>query len=252
MPRPKGSADLLENRRWRALALLDTGLSLNEVGRRIGSSASSVMRWRDARRRGGRKALKVRFSSGRPWKLSAAQRERLVRLLLEGPIAYGYRTNLWTTARIAEVISRQGGGLPDPRKRGGQYLVQPLDGSRGRQITNFDSEQILNFPLVAGRKEPLHTPRPYRLLRRPAPGIQPLSLTRMICPDAPQKLHQAIFNQCNNVTGGQKNNSPGTGNNSLSCWIQVAVIPVSSQMTDLIFWCNSNGVLIFQSPVIEI
>ncbi len=23
--------------------------------------------------------------------------------------------------------------------------VQPLDGSRGRQITNFDSEQILNF-----------------------------------------------------------------------------------------------------------
>src|SRR6266404_7351638 len=109
MPRPNGSADLLENRRWRALALLDTGLSLNEVGRRIGSSASSVMRWREGRRRGGRKALKVRFSSGRPWKLSAAQRERLVRLLLEGPIAHGYRTNLWTTARIAEVISRKFG-----------------------------------------------------------------------------------------------------------------------------------------------
>jgi len=109
MPRPKGSADLLENRRWRALALLDTGLSLNEVGRRIGSSASSVMRWRDARRRGGRKALKVRFSSGRPWKLSAAQRERLVRLLLEGPIAHGYRTNLWTTARMAELIQREFG-----------------------------------------------------------------------------------------------------------------------------------------------
>jgi len=36
--------------------------------------------------------------------------------------------------------------------------VEPLDGSRGRQITNFDSEQILNFPLVAGRKEPLHAP----------------------------------------------------------------------------------------------
>src|SRR5256885_16351588 len=86
--------------------------------------------------------------------------------------------------------------------------VQPLDGSRGRQITNFDSEQS-QFPLVAGRKEPLHTPRPYRLRRRPAPGIQPLSLTRMICPGAPQKLHQAIFNQCN--TEDRKNNSPGTG-----------------------------------------
>ena len=34
MPRPKGSADLLEDRRKRALALLDAGHSLNEVGRR--------------------------------------------------------------------------------------------------------------------------------------------------------------------------------------------------------------------------
>ena len=48
MPRLKGSADLLEDRRKRALALLDSGYSLNEVGRRIGCNASSVMRWRDA------------------------------------------------------------------------------------------------------------------------------------------------------------------------------------------------------------
>src|SRR6266704_6248071 len=51
MPRLKGSADLLEDRRQRALALLDSGYSLNEVGRRIGCNASSVMRWRDTRRR---------------------------------------------------------------------------------------------------------------------------------------------------------------------------------------------------------
>jgi len=53
MPRLKGSADLLEDLRKRALALLDSGCSLNEVGRRIGCNASSVMRWRDARRRRG-------------------------------------------------------------------------------------------------------------------------------------------------------------------------------------------------------
>ena len=39
MPRLKGSADLLEDRRKRALALLDSGESLNEVGRRIGCNA---------------------------------------------------------------------------------------------------------------------------------------------------------------------------------------------------------------------
>jgi transposase len=38
-----------------------------------------------------------------------AQQRRLVRLLLKGPLAHGYRTNLWTTARIAELITREFG-----------------------------------------------------------------------------------------------------------------------------------------------
>ena len=109
MPRLKGSADLLEDRRKRALALLDSGCSLNEVGRRIGCNASSVMRWRDTRRRGGAKALRVRYSPGRPLKLDQVHRKRLVDLLLQGPIAHGYRTNLWTTTRIAELIQREFG-----------------------------------------------------------------------------------------------------------------------------------------------
>jgi transposase len=102
--RPRGSADLLEDRRRRALALVDEGLSLNEVGRRIGCSASSVKRWRDTRQRGGQKALKVRFSPGRPPKLSRAQGRQLVSVLLKGAMASGYSTQLWTTARVAEVI----------------------------------------------------------------------------------------------------------------------------------------------------
>jgi transposase len=105
--RPRGSAELLEDRRRRALALLDEGLSLNEVGRRIGCSPSSVMRWRNARRRGGQRALRVRFSPGRPRKLTSAQRRALVRVLLKGAMAYGYSTQLWTTARVAEVIRKE-------------------------------------------------------------------------------------------------------------------------------------------------
>jgi len=109
MARLKGSADLLEDRRKRALRLLDEGHSLNEAGRLVGCNASSVMRWRDARRRGGEKALRVRFSPGRPWKLSGEQRKQLVKVLLKGPLAQGYATNLWTTARIAEVIRTEFG-----------------------------------------------------------------------------------------------------------------------------------------------
>ena len=109
MPRPRGSADLLSDRRRRALALLKLGLSLNEVARRIQCVASSVMRWRDAWRRRGADALKVGASPGRPSKLKAAQQRRLLRVLLKGPLTYGYSTNVWTTARIAEVITREFG-----------------------------------------------------------------------------------------------------------------------------------------------
>ena len=109
MARLKGSGDLLEDRRKRALALLDSGYSLNEVGRRIGCHASSVMRWRDCRRRGGARGLRVRCSPGRPLKLDLGKRKRLIDLLLQGPTAQGYRTSLWTTARIAEVIRQKFG-----------------------------------------------------------------------------------------------------------------------------------------------
>lgn len=102
--RPKGSAEVLSDRRRRALRFLDEGLSLNEAARRLGCPASSVMRWRDKRAREGDGVYEVRTSPGRPPRLNAKQKERLARLLLEGAMAHGYRTDLWTTARVAEVI----------------------------------------------------------------------------------------------------------------------------------------------------
>jgi transposase len=104
--RPRGSATVLETRRRRALALLQEGLSLNGVSRRLACAASSVMRWRNAFRRRGTRAFEVRSSPGRPPKLTSIQQRRLVRVLLQGPLAQGYRTDLWTTARIAEVIQK--------------------------------------------------------------------------------------------------------------------------------------------------
>jgi len=65
------------------------------------------MRWRDARRVGGQEALRVRFSPGRPPKLNARERRRLVQLLLRGAQAHGHATDLWTTTRVAQVIFRE-------------------------------------------------------------------------------------------------------------------------------------------------
>lgn len=104
--RPFGSPKQLEKRRRKAMVLLDRGLSLHEVARRVGCNASSVMRWRDQRESHGEHGLSPKPAPGRPAKLRAAQKKRLVSLLLKGAMANGYRTELWTTARIAEVIER--------------------------------------------------------------------------------------------------------------------------------------------------
>ncbi len=104
--RPFGSPKQLEKRRRKAMVFLDRGLSLNEVARRIGCYASSVMRWRDERESYGEDGLSPKPVPGRPAKLTAAQKQRLVSLLLKGAMANGYRTELWTTARIAQLIGR--------------------------------------------------------------------------------------------------------------------------------------------------
>jgi len=118
---------LLEARRWRALRLLDQGRSLNEVGRAIGCAPSSVMRWRDARRRGGAAALKVRISPGRPPKLNDAQQRRLGRMLMR-KTEDGAR---WTSAVVARLIRSTFGVSFHPDHAG--RLMRRLTGVRLRR-----------------------------------------------------------------------------------------------------------------------
>ena len=107
--RPHGSPESLEERRRKVAEFLNQEISLHEIARRIGCHASSVMRWRDALQSGGPDALKAKPASGRPPRLNSKQKRTLVRLLIEGALAQGFRTELWTTQRIADLIERQWG-----------------------------------------------------------------------------------------------------------------------------------------------
>jgi transposase len=102
--RPFGSPKTLERRRRRAVALLQQGLSLREVARRVHASVSSVSQWRNAWRQGGDGALAPKPVPGRPRKLTDAQRHQLLNLLLQGARANGFPNELWTLTRIAAVI----------------------------------------------------------------------------------------------------------------------------------------------------
>lgn len=92
-----------------AQRLLAQGQGIRRVARAVGASPSSVKRWSDALQAGGPEALKAKPHPGRRPFLSRRQKERLRRLLLKGPCAAGYRTDLWTCSRVAEVIAKRFG-----------------------------------------------------------------------------------------------------------------------------------------------
>ena len=102
--RPQGSPAELERRRLRAIELLQRNIPVHVVAERLGVDRRSVRRWKRAHRSAGRAGLRARPAPGRPPKLSAAQRQRLARLVVAGPEAAGYRTGLWTCRRIVDLI----------------------------------------------------------------------------------------------------------------------------------------------------
>jgi transposase len=103
--RPKGSAAELERRRRHAMVLMDRGMKPAEVARAVGTSRASVTRWRQAYEAGGQEGMEAKPHPGGPSRLTARQRHRLIGMLLKGPRRYGYGTELWTLARVAEVIA---------------------------------------------------------------------------------------------------------------------------------------------------
>lgn len=94
-------------RRRIAVELLQDGKTLTEVADLLHVSLSSVKRWKKAFQQGGLAALAPKRHPGPRSKLSPAQQKRLRRILLEGPIAAGFPTDLWTCRRVAEVVRRE-------------------------------------------------------------------------------------------------------------------------------------------------
>ncbi len=107
--RPPGSAAELEARRRRAAEHFQVRKSLRTVSQLLGVSLSSVKRWKAAWQAGGTDALSAKPHPGGASKLTDAQRDELIEIVLAGPRASGYATDLWTCARIAAVIRKRFG-----------------------------------------------------------------------------------------------------------------------------------------------
>src|SRR5436309_3367466 len=108
MSRPIGTSAELERRRRRAVALLEQGESPEDLARILGVRRNSVYRWHSQARRGP-DGLAARPHPGPTPRLSDAQLTHLEDLLLLGATAHGWPNDLWTAARVAELIRRHFG-----------------------------------------------------------------------------------------------------------------------------------------------
>ena len=75
----------------------------------FGVSRQSVSRWYADWQAGGTRALKGAGRAGRMPRLTEAQLRPVDRALRRGPRAHGFATDLWTLARVAEVIEAETG-----------------------------------------------------------------------------------------------------------------------------------------------
>jgi transposase len=105
--RSKGTAQELESRRKRAIDLLKQGWTPQDVADALGVSRQSIYNWQSKWREGGKKALVAVPQHVPTCRMSDEQQRELGSIIMQGALVAGYSTDLWTTARIAEVVKKK-------------------------------------------------------------------------------------------------------------------------------------------------
>jgi transposase len=91
-------------RRERAAELFAQGRSQAEVARELDVSRQSASRWHAGWQAAGATALRTRGPTGRRPKIPDRALEGIEQALLEGALAHGFATDVWTLDRIAVVL----------------------------------------------------------------------------------------------------------------------------------------------------
>jgi transposase len=126
-----------------------------DIARFLGVARSSVYRWRQAAAQGP-EALAAQPQPHRPPALSMPQLQRLETLLAQGAAVHGWPNQLWTTARVAQLIERHfkiryhhdhvGRFL---RQRLGWSVQKPMRRARERNEAAILDWQSQEFPRIA-------------------------------------------------------------------------------------------------------
>src|SRR4029453_12798209 len=85
------------------------GAHPGEVGELLGVHPASVYPWWKAYRQHGPAGLAAKPVAGRPRKLTPAREVQVIGWLRKNPKSFGFAPELWTAARVAQVIERKWG-----------------------------------------------------------------------------------------------------------------------------------------------
>jgi len=98
-----------EGRRLRAWELHQQGWPQTRIAEALGVTQGAVSQWLHRAALQGVAALRDHPAPGARPRLGPEQRTQLVALLLEGAEAFGFRGEVWTCRRVAQVIDEQFG-----------------------------------------------------------------------------------------------------------------------------------------------
>jgi len=102
--RPRRDFEALKARRMRAADMFRRGKRQADVAEALGVSAETASEWHRLWRGRGREVLAGAGRAGRLARITNEQLAEVEAALLRGPRANGFSTELWTLARVADVI----------------------------------------------------------------------------------------------------------------------------------------------------
>lgn len=136
------------------------GRTQADVADFLGVHPVTVAKWMAAYRAGGDDALTAKPVPGRPRFLTADQEAQVRSWLLQRPTDFGFRTDLWTAARVAHLIRQRLGVAFHPSylrewlaKRG--YSPQkPVRRAKQRNPVAIDAWLGQGYPAVQKKSPP--------------------------------------------------------------------------------------------------
>ena len=149
-----GSPQELERVRREAVALHAQGLSSAQIAQALDRSPRTVQKWLAKARQHGIEALAAKLHSGAKPKLSRQQREGLRKQLLKGAQAHGFSTDLWTAARVQQVILQRYGVkfhvnyLPELLRSLGFSRQKPVRKARERNEAEIERWKGTTWPRI--------------------------------------------------------------------------------------------------------